>query len=479
MKINQYFITNDTSISLDATDFGLNKIDDYQVYNHKNLKANRFEYESNALVVLGDIFDSFNPDYSIDEIGEELIKCLTFDELLQHLDKLTGRFVLFVKINEAYYVLSDFFCQRQVYYWLINGKVYASSSPKLILDSLHLKVEMDAEKRTLNTSNYFLKIHEHWLLGETDWDSRLKKLLPNHYLNISQKVIKRIPVFVSKTEDKKRVQEEALTILKNSIEAYSKRYALLLGLTSGYDSRLLLATSYSLRHIIKYFTFSRNDTYVKRDVAIAKRLAKKYSLNYQEIETEDLSQDFITEFESQFIIPRLLDKTKNIQWFKNQKLQNTAVVSGNGGALIRSIYNDNSFTNGLSICKTIEYEPSEININALNSWLKSVKEYSAENKLLISDLFYLEIRLGKWGSKMVHEMDISDVEEFSPYNNRYLMYSLLLNYNQEERKTITLNLLEQSLEGVTTIPFNPKTWKDTIKKIIFYEYYKKWIQRIK
>jgi len=120
-----------------------------------------------------------------------------------------------------------------------------------------------------------------------------------------------------------------------------------------------------------------------------------------------------------------------------------------------------------------------LHLKALDSWLKPAKDYSNKNKLLISDLFYLEIRLGKWGNKMAHEMDVSGVEEFTPYNNRHLMYSILLNYNEAERKTITLNLLEQSVKGITDIPFNPKTWKDTVKRIIFYEHYKKWIQKIK
>ena len=134
--------------------------------------------------------------------------------------------------------------------------------------------------------------------------------------------------------------------------------------------------------------------------------------------------------------------------------------------------------NGKSICEEIRYEPTEFNINALDSWLKSAKVYSDENQLLISDLFYLEVRFGKWGGKMVHEMDMTGVEEFTPYNNRYLIYSLLLNYSKAERKTIILNLLEESLEGITKIPFNPKTWKDTVKRIIFYEHYKKLVQKI-
>lgn len=479
MKINQYFITNDDSISINDVDFSVNSIDKFKVYNHKNLKANVFESESNALIILGDVFNPYYPNYSNKDIGCELLKSKSLNSLLKQVDKFTGRFVMFVKINGAYYVLSDFFTQRHVYYLFKEDEFYASSSDKLLLDCLNLKLEIDDEKASLMTSNYFLKINEHWFLNETDWDNRLKKLLPNHYLDIVEAETKRIPVFVTKTSEKKQLEAEVLSALKGSVEAYSKRYKLMLGLTSGYDSRLLLAASFSLKHVIKYFTFSRNDTYVQRDVKVAKQLSKAYHLDYQSIKTTELSPEFISEYKKQFLVPRLLDKTKNIQWFWNKKLSNTIVVNGFGGELFRRFYKTKTFSNSISICEEIEYEPTELNINALDTWLKSAMDYSTENKLLISDLFYLEIRLGKWGSKMVHEMDLSGVEEFTPYNNRYLMYSLLLNYNEEDRKTITLNLLEQSLQGVTKIPFNPKTWKDTVKRIIFYEHYKKLVQKIK
>jgi len=479
MKINQYFITNDASISFDVPDFSLNKIDDYQVYNHKNLKVNRFISNNNFLVILGDIFDPFNPNHSNDEIGNTLIKHESFDALVQQLDKLTGRYVMFAKIEGRYYLLSDFFCQRQTYYCFKDDKFYASSSDKLLLDCLGINLEMDDEKRLLAKSNYFLKIHEYWLLGENDWDNRLKKLLPNYYLNISKAYKERFPVFVPQTNDKRQLEKEILNILKNSISAYSKRYDLMLGLTSGYDSRLLLASSISQKNVIKYFTFNRDDTYVKSDVNVAKQLAKTYALNYQSIETDNLTPDFKKHFSDQFLVPRLLAKTKNIQWFWKERLSKTIVVSGFGGELIRGFYNSEHFSNSKSICKAIEYEPNTLHLKALDSWLKPAKDYSNKNKLLISDLFYLEIRLGKWGNKMAHEMDVSGVEEFTPYNNRHLMYSILLNYNEAERKTITLNLLEQSVKGITDIPFNPKTWKDTVKRIIFYEHYKKWIQKIK
>jgi hypothetical protein len=479
MKINQYFITNDGSISIDDANFSVNTIYDFKIYSHKKLKVNSFEKGNTELILLGDAFDPFQPEFSNTHIGKALIEHSALSGLLKAVDKLTGRFVLFVKIQGKHYILSDFFGQRQVYYWFNENHFYASSSDKLLLETLGLGMQLDGEKLALSTSNYFLKIHEHWLLGESDWDDRVTKLLPNYFLNIDKAEEERIPVFVTKVEDKAELEKQLLGLLKNSVQAFAKRYELMIGLTSGYDSRLLLASSISLKNDIKYFTFNRNDTYIQRDVRIANQLAEAFNLNYQTIDTEALTQEFTEYFKDQFLVPRLLDKTKNIQWFKNQDHANVANISGFGGELIRGFYKSEDFNTSKSICNAIEYESNNFNLNALDAWLSSAKAFTVQNDLLLSDLFYLEVRLGKWGNKMVHEMDISGVEEFSPYNNRYLMFSILLNYNAVERKTITLNLLQQSVEGITKLPFNPKTWKDRVKKVIFYEFYKKQIQKIK
>ena len=477
MKINQYFITNNDCITIDADDFSLNKIDDYSIYSHKKLKVNSFKNSDNALVILGDIFNPAKPDESNVDIGNALVKEESLDHILRAIDKLTGRFVIFIKTDSICYMVSDFYCQRQVYYWFDDDLFYASSSPKLILDTLNLDLIIDEEKSKLRTSNYFLKIHEHWLLGETDWDDRLIKLLPNHFLNINKKLTQRIPIFATRVSNKSQLEKEFLSILKNSIDAYSKRYDLMQGLTAGHDTRLLMSLSITLKNAFKYFTFSRDEAYVNRDVAIAKQLASKFSLDHHVIETERLSAKFKSEYETEFLVPRLLDKTKNIQWFKNSKFKNTAVVSGNGGT--RSVYNDDNFKNSTAICKEIEFDPNALNLKLIDSWLDTAKTYANDNEISIGYLFYLEMRMGKWGNKMVYEMDMTNIEEFIPYNNRHLLFSILLNYNEEEHKTITLNLLEQSFEGITKIPINPKTWKDTLKSIIFYDYYKKWIQKIK
>jgi hypothetical protein len=103
MKINQYFITNDDRISINDAGFSVHYIDKFKIYNHKNLKVNTFESKSNALIILGDVFDPYYPNYSNKDIGSELLKSKSLNSLLKQVDKFTGRFVLFVKINDAYY----------------------------------------------------------------------------------------------------------------------------------------------------------------------------------------------------------------------------------------------------------------------------------------------------------------------------------------------------------------------------------------
>jgi len=321
------------------------------------------------------------------------------------------------------------------------------------------------------------------LLSEEDWDDRFKKLLPNHFLDIKCQEVKRLPIFANSNIDGKTVSLEVQKLLKNTIEAITLRYDdVYLPITAGYDSRLLLTASINLKDKINYYIFNTGKTYVIRDVKIATKLAQYFKLNFKEIKLKELTEAFKQEFSNYFIVPRFLSKTRNIAWFKENIKKPSINLSG-GGDYLRGFYNENDF---LSIQKTlsaIEYEDIPIHTEAINEWLINVRSYAKEHNLRISDLFYHELRMGKWASKMYHESDMTAMEYFSPLNNRHIVYSILFNIPESKRHTTTCpfyrELMEAMLPNATKIPFNPKTWRDYIKDIIPYHLIKKQFRLLK
>lgn len=476
MRLNQYFITNNTTIKVD----GFNKVNckDFFIYSHKNLSVTLAENKNCNLAILGFIINPFQPNLSNLDITKHITNLGSKNEILSYLEKCSGRFVLLINLNKDTFVVNDFMAQRQVYYYFKDHFTYLSSNEKLLLDTLNLTPEISNKKQNLSNDPVFLNIQEHWFLDLTSWDNRLHQLLPNHILNCKTKITERIPFYNKESLTYNNVVNQSSFIIKKSILAISKRYKLQVPITSGYDSRLMLAACLSENLKMKNFIFNRKGTYVKRDVKTAKILAKKYDLNFNIIDPKQLSEDFISKFKSQFIIPRILQKTQNIQWFKNNKQEEKHInIVGVGGGLLKAFYNQNKFNSAEEIIKEVSVNKNKNNLEAILKWLKTIKN----NRLNKSDLFFLEIRTGLWANKTALELDFAELEEFSPFNNKYFVYSILDNTSIKQRKTLQFynDLLEQTHLEITSIPLNPKTWRDIIKKIIFYDNYKKWIHKIK
>jgi len=74
----------------------------------------------------------------------------------------------------------------------------------------------------------------------------VRRVLPNHYLDLEGwKAVRHWPGKAELTVDydTDRAVKEIVSIIKNNLQAISKRYRIHMGLTAGRDTRLLLACS--------------------------------------------------------------------------------------------------------------------------------------------------------------------------------------------------------------------------------------------
>lgn len=477
MKRKQYFITNNQEITVSYKGFCKYSVPDYAIFYHQDLDFTSSHIDDQHIVLLGFIINPYEPTHSNQQIVDVLLTHKTQKELFKALELLSGKYVLFYVSKDEQILVTDCFAERQLYYWKKKDAYYISSSDKLLLDILDLTPEVAAPKEQLKESPLFLNIHEHWFLSEEDWDDRFKKLLPNHFLDIKRHETKRLPIFVNSTLDEHSVTQEIQKLLKNTMEAITLRYdAIYLPITAGYDSRLLLTASTDWKEKIKYYIFNTGKTYVVRDVKIAIKLAHYFQLNFKEIKLNELTKGFKKEYANYFIVPRFLSKTRNIAWFKNNIKKPSINLSG-GGDYLRGFYSEDDFTSIKKILAAIEHEDLPIHTDAIKKWLTSAMPYAKEYNVRISDLFYHELRMGKWASKMYHESDMTAMEYFSPLNNRHMVYSILLNIPESKRHASTSPFYRTLMEGMlpdsTKIPFNPKTWRDHIKGMIPYHLIKK------
>lgn len=470
MKKNQYIISSEKLQNV-PKEFLFQEFGGYNLYKDPKLAMSISEHEETKVLVLGFIINPFEPTFTNEEIANKLAKNKSKEGLFKELENYSGRYVVFYKNKEEFVALTDFIAQRNIFYWFYLNKTYLFSCEKLLIDTLEIEPKISEKKTKMIRDKGFVKIKEHWFLGEDEWDDRFKKLLPNHFLDLNTQTIEQLPIYNLEELNNSQLIELSVNLMRGTIESTVFHFdEIYQALTAGYDSRLVLAASFPFKENIKYFLFDRNNTSISNDIKIAKMLSKKLGFKFETIKPKLISDSFKNEFENQFVISRDLSKHRNIQYFLEEKLPNAINISGDGGEILRNYRVAKHFSSIDTLLKNLSYQKFKYNIDSLEQWYEKSKNFRDRYGLEINDQFEIEVAMAKWAAKWALEQDFSGVEELTPYSNRRLIYSILLNTKLEERSRpdfpIVKQLMETMLPNSCQIPFNPPTWKERVKSII-------------
>lgn len=458
---------------------------DYIIFYHKKLDYIKIISDNFSVALLGFIIDPFNPLSSNYEVILSLSKESKTLELLKKINLLSGRFVLLIKDKfNNYFICNDACGLRQIYYYNNNGQLSFSSFPELLLQSNGLNPQIDNETAELIKSKEFQNTEFAWY-GDGWYDKRIKKILPNHYMALSDKKISRFPFIDLNTENSQEIIDKSIEILRNTYTSILNRFDnVLQPLTAGWDSRLLLSISKDFKDKIQYYIFSdKENTIPKEDVLIPSQLSKRLGINFKVCELEDLDKNFIYNFTLYKLFPRILPKTPNYYWhFKYSSSKNTININGNCAEITRNFYNHIFFNK--NYFKSILYHShfEDYFKPSLLEWREKLYEDKDWRKLNLLDLFYWEHRIGNWHSLYTFEQDVA-IEEISPFNNRFLLLSLLLlpiNLRKKERPYFYLEIIKNNWPECLLLPVNPIINNNIFKSIIikvkkndyFYKFYK-------
>ena len=251
-------------------------------------------------------------------------------------------------------------------------------------------------------------------------------------------------------------------LLSNTYDALSHRNEnLIQPLTAGWDSRLLLAASKNVTSNIKYYVFnpSKHTSEIHQDVDISNKLAKKNNLNFQVFHTNRLDATFVQEFNKNHLLPRIMDKTAEIQYLQNNFQNSTINLNGNGGEVLRKYYGTGTSNITLSdLILLTKYSNSDIFKEELDKWLYNARTFSYSTNIPILDLFYWEQRMGHWGALYPFELDLA-MEQVSPFNNRNFIYTALTAHPSKLkglRYTLFEDIIKFLWPELLLEPINPK-----------------------
>ena len=403
----------------------------YSVVAHPDLKMTKVEKGENSVTLLGYVLDPLNPKLTDRDILEQIVtRNLTYKELFDYFEGLTGRYVCISYLHGEYRIFNDPIGFRQVYYcYDTNGKIWSSSQPVMLAERFGFIISKRIEN-DLFGSQLFRDEEEYWYPGSICLYEEITHLLPNRYIDIkARKQIRFWP-----DQDLKRIGvdecvENVSVLMEQLFESAHSRFDLEIAVTSGLDSRMILAASRKISDKVQYFTHTHQKLSLSgADIAIPSAMLKQLGLNHAVVfHSDDLDPDFERVFKGNVITAR---KEKGINAFTmynhfNNDKNERVVVHGNAGEITRNFYYLPPIVplNGETLGVLTRMSNSPIAINQFEKWLEEFRSLSKKG-IKELDLFYWEQRIANWAAMSYSEYDIA-FESFSPFSCRRLLMMML------------------------------------------------------
>lgn len=429
----------------------------YFLYSHIDLKVTEYKSKNISIYLLGDIFDYRSPKKDNIDILRDL-PLNNFDQILKATDLYCGRYVLLYCNNDDLKIVNDATATRKVYYSLNEDKIWCSSSFYLLANILRYSKTKNELLLQYYNSNSFELLHNANIGDSTCFDE-IKQLLPNHFLDLSNFEIKRFwPYKKLEKIDIDEAAEKCSKMLKGFMEAIGNRYEVMLPVTAGKDSRLLVAATKDIKDKVYYYinketTLSDSSL----DIAVPKKLFDDLGLQFHVLDPYiEIDSDFkeIYYSNNELATDKYLPHIYNYYKYFESKIN----LPGNFVASCLEMY-------GLFDRKLNGKILADINFMAGNkyaneyfdNWLDEIKPICNEYNIEILAMFYWEERLANWGTQVHIDKDIAQ-EDIVPYNSRELnRYFLSVDPKYIDRPDYVLfrKMIQRLWPELLAVPFNP------------------------
>lgn len=418
------------------------------------------------LTLLGYMLDWLRPEESNADILQRLIdNSQNLDSCLKATFEIGGRWVLIYQDDAESVVFHDAAGLRQVCYAMdsAHNQLWIGSQVDLLSEMTELVADPEALSFIRAMGN---KDPEYWWPGNRLPFAASRTLLPNHCLNLSDGECSRywprsVPETLSREECCRRVSNKLVGIMS----AAQNRWELALGLSAGWDSRVLLAAS---RGIIENMTMYTVQTTTMaadhNDVAIPRRLAKHLGLNHVEIRHADhATEDFQELFRDHTWRPHQRFAAGAQAEFEQFRYAKVAVI-GNLSEVAKLPYRHqlkvSDALDGEMLATLVGMNGQKFATEAMEEWLASL--HISQKKATgydVLDLFYWEQRIGRWLAANLVEFDFAWQDILVPFNIRSLICDLLAT-DEKYRKPGTLHLYVEIMQSlwpeVLQVAINPK-----------------------
>jgi len=395
-----------------------NKLGKYIISYSDNTECMIAEKGGSFLCITGFCVDAHG------EVEREMIPSYLLDnsenilQIINNSNRLAGKFVVIYVDNADVYAFSDATASMQINYLRDDDALCFSSNEKLIAD--HYNLLMSEKGKIIRNSGEFSQA----MPNDITPYERIKFLLPNNYLDSKSKTSCRFyPADeVSEHCDIQDVAENTIKLVDNIVSQYSKYYKLSCPLTSGWDSRLVLAFLKNAVDDLQCYTFNHPGFSEKTgDLVIPKKITSDLGLHHMVIDDKEATEDYI-EYFNETVGKMHSARTINLAYTYNSRLSGIALINGDiagqiGKSIIGQKLPEILATTSFLICKLHNFS-SEAK-EETKKWLKGTKEHRGSASAY--DLFAWENRLGRWASQISMLYANASISSLNIFNCREII----------------------------------------------------------
>ncbi|MDN6290428.1 MAG: hypothetical protein L0J63_09100 [Tetragenococcus koreensis] len=388
-------------------------------YDNETLVATATEDET-TVIIYGEIINSRAPDLTKQDIANDLVKAKDSFQLIDRTEYMAGRFIIILRNQKKLILFPDATSSVPIFYSVIENEWLMASEQKTIADALNLplsnrSIEIKSQAEEQQPLPYDSSMYE-----------GVKVVIPNHYLNVkAQRAMRFFPVRKLEERVMEDVITESITLTQNVVDKYMAESDLIIPLTAGKDSRLILSFFKKYRDRIQLYTFDHQPgTDEPDDIKIPRQLTKKLGLSYQVLTRIKMDDETYKSFVTLFSGTQNRRILENALTLNQSELRVKRFVTGDIIPIVKSNFGkklpEKLATTNYLVTKTHNY--SEENKKIIHQWRKEVKKQAQENDVSLFDLFFWESRLGRWLPNNMSNYDTMS-DPVLIFNNRHLIKS--------------------------------------------------------
>jgi hypothetical protein len=433
------------------------QIGDHHLQAHPDLELTEVKDGHQTVVLLGYLFDPAHPLRRNGEIIQEILrKTSGFHGVLGCIRPLAGRYVLMYLFERLLWVLHDPLGLREVYYTTIPSNVICGSQPNLLDTFSDPKLGVTQDRRILDFYERDIKQVRSGRLwvGDETYYSDVKHLLPNHYLDVvALRAARYWPSQRLERISLRTAVKDSCQYLEGVLKAVTSRYEVMMAVTSGIDSRSLLAASRDVKDKVYYF-INKQPGLTERsgDIRVPRMMFERLDIPFH---VHEMSVDVETHFREVFLgnvfmATELILPTIYNVYYKNHPTKVNLLGVGEIG---RDYYGKAPRdVDGYYLARCLRYKNSAYATWQCQKWLDETRGVASACNVDIMKLLLWEGLLGNWGAVGNSESDIA-IEEFDPYDSHYI-YEIMLSVDPAEGSLFEAMFREMWPE-LLKFPFNP------------------------